>query len=52
MTNPSIAELMARPYHVQLVQDSDGADYRGWFASVAELPGCTSKETRPKKQRR
>jgi antitoxin HicB len=34
---------LERPYHYELIRDSDDDGRRGWVAEVEELPGCMSQ---------
>jgi predicted RNase H-like HicB family nuclease len=43
----TVAELMKRPYHIEMFRDTDGKDYEGWFVRVRELPGCISQGDTP-----
>jgi RNA polymerase sigma-B factor len=38
----TVAEYLARPYHLDVASTSDGGRSR-WIASVEELPGCTAQ---------
>jgi antitoxin HicB len=40
-------DYLALPYAIELVQDTYGADQRGWVAEIEELPGCISQGVTP-----
>jgi antitoxin HicB len=42
MTKRTVEDYLALPYHIEVIFDASGEE-PGWFAQVAELPGCMTQ---------
>ena len=42
MAARSVEEYLRLPYTIEVIRE-EGEDYLGWFAHVAELPGCLTQ---------
>ncbi len=42
MSKMTVDDYLALPYTIEVIRD-EGKGYRGWFAKVAELPGCMTQ---------
>lgn len=47
MSDLTLNDYLALPYHIELVRDRDEGGNQGWVAEVEELPGCISQGTTP-----
>jgi antitoxin HicB len=42
MTQHKVEDYLTRPYHIEVIYDDSG-EAPGWFARVAEFPGCMTQ---------